>query len=175
MKFWQDYSRVGESGAQFVALEAALRLYYSGSGFDTRSAFLGYTPEEVKKEFEQRLNELEASMSLVLLTAVEAALRIDFLSRVKFKKRDTVSRAFRELYKQQKMQVRLNEDILEAWKSCHPEFGPLVSQLRFALRYRHWLAHGRYWIPKLDRSYDYASVYYLAKQTMTDLPLMESQ
>ena len=125
MNFWQDYSRVGESGAQFVALEAALR--------------------------------------------------IDFLSRVKFKKKDTVSRAFRELYKQQKMQVRLNEDILEVWKYCHPEFRPLVSQLRSALRYRHWLAHGRYWIPKLDRSYDYASVYDLASQTIADLPLMESR
>ena len=31
-----------------------------------------------------------------------------------------------------------------------------------AFKYRHWLAHGRYWEPKLGRIYDYYSLYDLA-------------
>lgn len=38
----------------------------------------------------------------------------------------------------------------------------LLGELAGAFRYRHWLAHGRYWQPKLGRKYDYLSVFGLA-------------
>ena len=141
MILWPDQSRVISVAAQFITLEAALRYYYSAARPDFDEAFFGYTKDEVSAEFEFRLNELEAVMSLMLLTAVEAALRIDFSTRVLLRGKDRVSRKFRRIQKAQKQKIRLDEDILEVWKSCHPEFSLLISQLRSAMKYRHWLAH----------------------------------
>ena len=41
--------------------------------------------------------------------------------------------------------------------------GRLISDTRSAFGYRDWLAHGRNWVPKLGRHYDFASVYNLAR------------
>jgi hypothetical protein len=43
--------------------------------------------------------------------------------------------------------------------------------LKAAFLYRHWLAHGRYWKPKLGRVHDFDSLYLLAQTVMARLPL----
>lgn len=47
---------------------------------------------------------------------------------------------------------------------------PIVSDLKDAFKYRHWLAHGRYWEPKLGRKYDYFSVFTLAQTVFNSFP-----
>ena len=47
----------------------------------------------------------------------------------------------------------------------------LIGDLRGAFRFRHWLAHGRYWNPKLGQKYDFVSVYSLAANVLGDFPL----
>jgi hypothetical protein len=80
--------------------------------------------------------------TLALLAAVEAALRI---LRATQRRKEDLSKAFRTLYKKKQAHSLFDEDLLELWAKHHPELKKYVSELRAALKFRHWLAHGRYW------------------------------
>jgi hypothetical protein len=49
----------------------------------------------------------------------------------------------------------------------------IIGDLRGAFRFRHWLAHGRYWTPKLGRRYDFDDVFALADLTLRSFPFYE--
>jgi hypothetical protein len=92
---------------------------------------------------------------------------MDFFERCYERWKDDLSREFRKLHKRWEGRVGLEEHILESWKEYIPAERALISEIKGALRYRHWLAHGRYWEPKLGRRYDFASVYLLAQDMET--------
>ncbi len=154
--------------------ENALKEYYDIEGKKEfiHVKFMGYSPEEVFIEFRSRIDELEKTSSFTLLSSLEAKLRIDYLIRCYQKRKDDLSTDFRRIHKQKSHRASLEEDILETWKRHYPENKLLISELLGALKYRHWLAHGRYWEPKLGQKYDYSYVYYLIEQTYKNLPLM---
>ena len=152
-------------------IESALRNYFSRENpcFETR--FAGYTPDEVRHEMNARLEEHERSTSLNLLAALEAAFRIDFLQRCYERKKGCLSRAFREVHTQKGNLVSLERDILSAWKQNSSVPPGVISNLKGVFRYRHWLAHGRYWEPKLGRKYDYQDLATLAEAVFDGFPL----
>lgn len=156
-------------------LADALRDYYgfSGAGLAFNKKFIGYTRQELVEEFKKRIEELEKTSSLSLLSSLEASLIIDYLSRCYGKKKDPLSRDLRVLHKSKAQRASLEQDILTIWKKHHLDFHPLISELIGAFKYRHWLAHGRYWKPKLGRKYDYQYTYSLAIQLYGSLPLMD--
>jgi len=119
----------------------------------TPGEFLGMTADEVSTWFEEHRSELELAAILLLLTESEAVLRVDYLVRVYQRRKDDVSRAFRELYKEKGTHARLDEDLLAIWLDHVPEVKSGVSAYRSLLHLRNWLAHGRYWSPKLGRSH----------------------
>lgn len=108
---------------------------------------------------------------MTVLTKMEASFRIDYLVRCRQKKKDDLSRGFREVYKAKAHKVSLENDILKAWKNVCPVTKKLMDDLGGALRYRHWVAHGRYWVPKFASKYDFVSVYSLAEEILKTLPL----
>ncbi|MGA2174914.1 MAG: hypothetical protein ABSH38_08035 [Verrucomicrobiota bacterium] len=128
--------------------------------------FIGYTIPEVETERDQRLKELDRNSSFILLAAIEAGFRVDFLVRCYSRYKDDLSRRFQDILKQRDdniSNISLEKDILDSWKELVPQSKPLISQVKAAFRYRHWLAHGCYWTPKLGRNYDFASIYLLAQ------------
>lgn len=137
--------------------------YTTGSpGFEARFAL--YTEDEVLAERDERLYEAGAASAMMVLASIEAAFRVDYLRRCYARYRDGLSRTLRALYQEQGAGVSLSDDLLEAWKKHGAMTARLVGDIRSALGYRHWLAHGRYWNPKLGREYDFASVYNLARE-----------
>jgi hypothetical protein len=133
-------------------------------------AVLGMTPGEVARYFEDARGELEAATSLMVLAEAEAVLRVDDLSRVRRKAKDPLSRAFRELYKQRGDRVVLEQDLLDTWVAHQNDCRAVVSDFRGALNFRHWLAHGRYWTPKLGRRYAVRDVFEIAERLFAKLP-----
>jgi len=129
--------------------------------------FATYTSEELSNELECRIDELDKSTAFTVLAAIEAHLRIDFLQRCYNREKDSLSRKFRELNEEKGSNIPL-EDILELWRQ-HISRKSVISELRGALNYRNWLAHGRYWVARLGRRYDYYSVLILAKNIQTEL------
>ncbi len=119
-----------------------------------------------------RLRETDLQCALTVLAAVEAAFRIDYRIRCEKKLRDPLSRKFRELYKKYELRVRLEDDILEMWKEEKQQLASLISQLKGAFKYRHYLAHGRHGFPKLGKDYDFQTVFTIADLTLTSLNLI---
>lgn len=120
--------------------------------------YFAMTREELEIFFAEQRTKLDVVVMLDLLSTAEAALRIDFQSRVKQRRRDAVSRQFRDLAKKHGDRIRL-EHILQTWKKHAPATKTAVGDFKGVLRLRDWLAHGRHWTPKLGRSYTPADVF----------------
>jgi len=119
--------------------------------------FFGMALGEVEDYFTGLEREIDHETSLNLLAAAEAVMMVDFYHRVYEKRKDRVSRRFRRLHTRKRQQSRprvsLDEEVLEIWSSERPSAKKSIGQFRGALNYRHWLAHGRYWAPKLGMRY----------------------
>jgi hypothetical protein len=158
-----------------IDTKEALKEYYINAYKNNRlsNKFIGYTKYELLKEYKNRINELEKSTIFTILSSLEASFRVDYLKRSYSKSRDGLSRSFSEIYKKKENKASLEKDILELWKDHYPEYKPLISELIGAFKFRHWLAHGRYWTPKLGRKYDYSYIYELSLQIYKTLHLVE--
>ena len=111
---------------------------------------------------------------MTLLASIEASFRVDYLQRRYGRKKDDLSRAFRDLYNEKAQRVSLTDDILQRWREHSDVTAQLVGDIRSAFRYRHWLAHGRYWVAKLGRQYDFETVYGLSRDVETAFPFLRS-
>jgi hypothetical protein len=151
--------------------EQSFKMYYLNNNHALEERFFGYSREDLANELRSRIEELNHTSSLTLLATLEAAFRIDYLQRNYKKKRDPLSRSFRNLFKTKNSKASLEDDILEAWKSNAHGTSKIIGDLKGALKYRHWLAHGRYWTPKMGRqNYDYATVYELVETVLNSFP-----
>ena len=151
-------------------LESSLQLFYSASATNPR--FLGYSPSEVREELDKRIAELNLTSMLILLSAIEAAFRVDYQLRCYRGPADRLSQAFRKLHKRKSLRVNLETEIIGAWKDETNVNLKLIGQLRGAFKLRHWIAHGRYWEPKLGKKYDFVSILALATETFTQFPFL---
>ncbi len=123
-------------------------------------------------EIEKLFDEADKQASLFIIAAAEAAIRVDFENRVMNRKpKDSVTRAFRRMASRTRRRIRL-EDILDVWAEEIASAKADVSQLKGALGFRHWLAHGRWWVPKLGHRYDPAGLFLVIESlfTKTGLP-----
>ena len=162
-----------EIGAHHQDLESSLKLYFSVGSPSYLLRFAGYAATEVNDELGERLVETDLTSSLAALASVEAAFRIDYLQRCYRRGKDPVSRAFRNIYKAKQQQASLEDEIFEVWVDNSSVPRSIIGELRGALRFRHWLAHGRYWTPKLGRRYDFNDLFALADLTLRSFPFHE--
>ncbi len=153
-------------------LESSFTLYFSDRSPSYEIRFFGYAAAKVADELRERLDEADLTSSLTVLASVEAAFRIDYLQRCYRRGKDPVSRAFRNLYKAKQKRASLEEEIFTAWVENSSGTRSIIGDLRGAFKFRHWLAHGRYWTPKFNR-YDFNSVFALADLTLRSFPFYE--
>ncbi len=133
------------------------------------SRYVGKTREELEAGFADHIAELGQVTMLGMLVSTEAALRVDFIERVSHRQKDDVSRGFRDAFKEHGKKIRLERDILEVWRK-HGNAGArrAVQEFKGALKFRDWLAHGRYWKPKLGRAsgYDLVDVFDICRELL---------
>ena len=77
---------------------------------------------------------------------------------------------FRDLHHDRRTRVSLEGDILKVWRQAPNVPTSMITALTDAFKYRHWLAHGRYWTPKFQKL-GYDEVYSLAQATFEAFPL----
>jgi hypothetical protein len=128
--------------------------------------FIGFTKEEIEDFFVVQRGRLELLTMFELLATTEAVLRIEFQWRVVARKKDTLSRRFREIQKTRGNKIRLDEDILVPLK----DEGVPISDFRGTLKLRDWLAHGKHWHPKLGRGYTPADVFDVVRAVVGSIP-----
>ena len=84
-----------------------------------------------------------------------------------------MSRRFWEIYKEHGVRKTRLDDILNIWRDqgATARIKTAVGEFKGALRLRHWLAHGRYWKPKLGRpdGYDPVDVFDICKELLKAL------
>jgi|SRR6185312_7065730 len=119
--------------------------------------FISLTLTEINLYFDNSTNELKHLVCLNLISATEAFLRVDYYKRIKKRERSKIGRLFRDIENNKENKVSLEDDIIEAWKSIKRSNS--FSDFLGLLKYRHWLAHGRYWTPKLGREYSFDIAY----------------
>ncbi len=150
--------------------EASLRLLFSTANPNYAARFATYLPKEVNAELIGRIAETDLRSSLTTLARAEAALRVDYRERCRLKKADQVSIAFRKIYKARKDRARLDDDIMKIWcGSVLPADRAAINELRLLFKFRHWLAHGRYW--NFAPSHRFQDVYLVADTVIGSLPL----
>ena len=139
---WLYYERMQE------ALSVTRRQWHASSviGQRTLAAFEGLSRQEFEDALLRLRQELDEQVTLVLVAAFEALLRIDRHDRVSRRLKDPISRGLRDLSRDREGRVRL-EDILDVHKQALG-LAQVVGRLKQLLNYRHWLAHGRYWVQK---------------------------
>ena len=166
-----SYPSFDEVAQHYSDSVQSMHLYYSNRNprFSTRFQF--YTMDEVEGERIDRLSETESSSTMALFASIDALFHVDYLQRCYRRMRDPLSRAYRDLYARRHKKVSLEDDLLEMWKIHSNVPRPLVGEIKGAIKYRHWLAHGRYWLPKLGRNYDFMTVYDLACTINESFPL----
>jgi hypothetical protein len=170
VSFSNEHLGLPEIAEHHADLESSLRLYFSKISPTFEARFLGYSATETVDELAERINEIDLSSSLAVLASLEAAFRIDYLQRCYRRGKDIVSRIFRDIYKEKESQARLDEDIFQTWADNSTVPRRMIGDLRGAFRFRHWLAHGRYWTPKLGRKYSFSDVFVLADDVVRTFP-----
>lgn len=115
--------------------------------------FLGLTEEEFTLRFSGIMVELAHLSCMGILSATEGELRRDYLLRVARRDKSEIGRRFRSAYKDREARIALEDGILHSLLVERPGLKSTLSRFKGALRYRHWLAHGRYWNPKLGQRY----------------------
>ena len=162
---------IEELGGYHDDVTAALRFFFSPVAPDFAARFAGFSKAEITRRLENRILESERRSSFAVLASLEAYFRIDFNIRCRQRLKDDLSVYFRKIEKMRANRVRLDEDILQGWKRHSNASPDLINQVRTAFKFRHWLAHGRYWIPKLGQKYDFAGIYLPARAIIAGFQL----
>ena len=106
-------------------------------------------------DIEKLLDEADKEASFFIIAAAEAGILVDFYRRVAMRgPKDSVTRAFRNIHSAQRKERVHLEDILDTWAGEVPVAKSEIRIFKGALKFRHWLAHGRYWDPKFGRVFD---------------------
>ena len=149
--------------------EKSLTLLFSKRNPNFPNDFNGFTMKEINNELEEQLNEVEKDACLNLLASIEAKFRLDYAIRCEERYKDDISRRFREAFAEKQYRISLEDVILDEWGDLPEITSSIISNVKGAFKYRHWLAHGRYWTYKSTK-FDFFGLYNLALQ-VNGLPL----
>ncbi|WP_137279315.1 hypothetical protein [Pseudomonas rhizoryzae] len=162
-----QHQSIKDIAENFETISDSLSYYYTS----VESKALNHplrTEEELSEGYRCSMRELEMMTCLGLLAAIEALFRLDYIARVEKKLKDPMSQDFRRIYNRHKLDVRF-DDLIKVWKRRRPTFRVYFERLTVALHFRHWLAHGRYWSPRLGRRHGYLDIYDLASSIEDDV------
>ncbi len=135
--------------------------------------------DELDQDFSFQTDELSHCAMLGMMSATEAALRVDFILRIAHKGKDAFSKQCWKTYRWRRWRridsIRLEEDILDGWRLCgNSAIAGAVGPFKGALNLRHWLAHGRYWTLKAGQhaGYDPVDIFDICKELLQATGLM---
>lgn len=141
--------------------EKGLKLLFSKPHLHLVDELMFATQEEVKELLNKRIQELEKQASMALLASLEALFQVDFDCRITKRQKDKLSKYIRTA-NLISGRTSFEHEIISSWEYVHPETRRHFQPIRKALKYRHWLAHGRYWLLK-SSPFDFDELYTLAE------------
>ncbi|MFW3688146.1 MULTISPECIES: hypothetical protein [Klebsiella pneumoniae complex] len=142
------------------SIDQSINLFYSTKNPDYNADFVGMSIDEIEEIKEDMLKENDITHSLLLLTTIEALIRLDADKKYCDKKKNTFSRLIKCIYDRTKGErIRLEEDLINTrMNEDDVSLRGKYIDLKKCFKYRHWLAHGRYWDPKRITEVDFDSI-----------------
>jgi hypothetical protein len=124
--------------------------------------------DELREQFASARKHLRYRAMLHLLTTTEALLRLAFEDLSTRQTKPAIFRRFRKIGRERRGKVRLEEDILNTWIDVYPATARSIREFKGVVPLRDWLAHGRYWNPKMGRpEYEVSDVFDIASEMLT--------
>ena len=167
-------STLTDIATHHATMKSSIYLYFPKANPRYGILFPFDTQNEITAKRDESLKEVGTASAFSVLAWIEARFRIDYLQRVRKRKKDDLSRACYDLYREREQQVSFSIDILDLWKANQHVPAHVIGEIRSAYNYRNWVAHGRYWQVELDRSYNFETALNLATTIETNFPLLES-
>ena len=99
------------------------------------------TPSEIEDSLNAKLDHSSTASSMKLFAAFEGALRYDTKHR---QRKGGVGKDLKRMIKQENLKDIDIADIINCWRARYM-MTTTFSILKGLFKYRHWLAHGRYW------------------------------
>lgn len=150
-------------------IDLSINLFYSISNPSYYANFVGMSENEIQVIKEDILKENDATHSLLILTTIEALFRLDADKKYCDKKKNEYSKQIKDIYDKTKGErIRLEEDLINTRMSEDDDkLRRFYNELKKCFKYRHWLAHGRYWDPKRITAVDFDSIKILIATILT--------
>ncbi len=123
--------------------------------------------DELREQFALARKHLQYAAMLHLLTTTEALLHLAFRELSTRQTKPAIFRRFRKIERERGVRIRLVEDILNTWMDVYPETTRSIREFKGVVPLRDWLAHGRYWNPKIGRPvYEVRDVFDIASEML---------
>ena len=159
---WQWYDEINSTlNDRKLSVKKALL-----SGVPVPEMFVGMTGSEIDSHFRFLQSELEYSVCLSMIAATEAAFFVDYWERVGSKRKDSFSKMLKRSY--QHVSRPQFDKLLKKWRVTFNFCSKEISEFKNLLNYRHWLAHGRYWILNAGRAAYPPSLVFSSIENMMD-------
>lgn len=159
---WYEDQRTANRRYRRLLLDALI------TGVVVEEKFEDFNSSGIATHFDQQAVELDHLACFAFISAAEGQLHADYSDRVRQRGRTPLGRAFRDLKalvsKRKEPRVKLEQDLIEAWKKAFPDHKGIFSDFVGALKYRHWLAHGRHWNEQVGRRYTPENVYEIVRK-----------
>ena len=156
------------------SLKTRLTPSFAGGIIASPSHFVGMMPGEFEEALAAMRRELDYQVVMMLVASFEAIFQADLSDRVSRRKKGTLSKALRKWHKdyRRRREAWINlQSLLEAWKKTVSGRRQVIDRLKRLLLFRHWLAHGRYWIDKSGLgNVDPYQAWQIGKQVFDALP-----
>ena len=162
-----DFLSLDEIVAYKNDSEKALKSYYRQlkSGIIEDPDKVGYTKKELEEELGDRLRELELNSIFLLLSSVEGWMRLGLQERlIKKKRKDKINKELLAYMQDNGKEIIKDIPISQVFKMYKMicSSSNILDQIQQAFKsYRHWMAHGRYYRQKINKRYDFDSLYML--------------
>lgn len=109
----EGYPKARELAANHAVVIDAIHLFHTESNPNFAIRFESWTKDEIRVEREERLREADAASAMMALASIEAAFRVEYLRRCFEKRKDSLSRELRDLYRDKGQSVSFSDDLLE--------------------------------------------------------------
>jgi len=131
--------------------------------------FAGMTLQEYREAIDAIFLELDHATSFSLLSAAEAELWRSYKYYGKGKDTGKIPIGLRRLFARHGERLKDVERILDVWRLNKPQPAKSkFSAFKAAMKYRHWIAHGRHWT-LLAQCYSPLNVYQICVSMVDEM------
>lgn len=135
--------------------------------------FFSMNEDEILEYFDFLRNELNTMVSFNIIASIEAMVRMDFMNRaISRKMKDSLSKDLRKISKSKGARISLIEDIINTTLVHNRKIKIEIDRFKELYKFRHWLAHGRYWEMAVNNSFTINEVFSITQDFLNSYPFL---